>query len=233
MKRPIVSLIIMFVAGVALAGHSKFDFPLWKVQKEFWQAKDARIGVGMTETPSVGAYTQVYDSTVQSWQIQDWDMKMPKELIEKANADAAPMAAVLFGSMRKKLVRRLQELGFTNVVEIPDVVPAPKDYRPLKEKYSVDMLVLLTIDGWGTLRSVPQNLPEEPAFIYAFMYATTRIIRLDDNHLFGTYHLPYAHTSDYLIIGKAPNFVELAPSLNKVISLEGSKIVAHFGEGQK
>ena len=234
MKKSVSLAVLLFAAAAAAAYAVRwplFDTPIIRIDSDFWRAKNARIAVALVETPPVGAYVRESAGMAEMWRIQSSDPKMDKQELQLLNAEARVLARAHFDALRAKFVKRLQDLGFTNVTEVPDMVPPTADSAALKGKVPFDVLVLISVDAWGLLRDFHES--SQTSDTYSFVSLTARIIRGGDNRTIGTYHLPYLLSSlNQIPLIRADHGVKIS-QLQNVIDWEGSTMIAHFGENAR
>ncbi len=174
----------LFSAIILLSGCANKQ-PNVPMEKTFWSQKEERIGIGMNRAPTPGYYKVgaqgLLDMAINS--------AVTSELGEAVKSWNSPDIAMLANEIKEDL----EDKGYHNVSIISqslkhdDFKPfdgykegySDIDLSPLKSRYNIDKLVLLTIGSSGISRSYYGFIPtSDPA---VFVNYGGSVIDLDDN----------------------------------------------------
>jgi hypothetical protein len=144
------SAIVLFITACATT------VPL---QSNFWSRKGNTVVVAFATLPEAHAHREGSEML--------FDMAINKSLAQRLDTRMHQVAPTLLGSANASFVRRLQERGFV-AKKIDEPIPVDsfqtfsspggqgryfdRDLRSLATKYEADMLLLVTVHRYGTLR---------------------------------------------------------------------------------
>jgi hypothetical protein len=161
MRRAAASLCLLVV--VLLTATCASTVPL---QSNFWNRKGATVVVALATLPEAHAHRLGSEMLL--------DLAINKSLAQKLDTRMREVAPTLLKSVTDSFVKRLQERGFVaKKAGEPMAVdalqnfsasrgqthPFGRDVRPLAQKYNADMLLLITVQRYGTLRKYYGFIP--------------------------------------------------------------------------
>lgn len=185
LRLSIILLLISFVAGCATFK------PNFAVKERFWENKKQTIGIAVAKIPQPEAHKTggqgLLDIAINNANASELGEHLAKQDVQQINKTTDKMFSYLRGK------------GF-NVVKIEDQIDAEslkevslsddeskkiyytnRDFTPLKTKYNIDKIVLVTLDKVGTIRNyygfVPLGAPS------GYSKAVGQIINLENNQL--------------------------------------------------
>lgn len=141
-------LTLLLVAGCAAPIR---NIPL---ESSFWQNKNLKIGIAIAKYPPGGAHRSGPEGLL--------DMAINKAASSDFDTFLRTLTPQEFSAFPDRLAERLQTMGFSTT-RIPanlDLEHFPKakdgllsnDFRQLATTYDIDMLLLLSVEKFGTLR---------------------------------------------------------------------------------
>jgi len=159
-KSVLISLFVLAAILLSACGPSKLA-----LKEEFWQAKERKIGVALTPSPTPGAHRQGGQGLL--------DMAINKLAAGSLEAHLNTLKPTAFDEVADRFVKRLTERGIpakklanpvdlekfpqTNRSESSDSFE--RDLRSLAAEEKIDALLLLSIDRWGTVRNYYGFIP--------------------------------------------------------------------------
>lgn len=184
MKGIRVGLISIFAFAAVLTGCATPQPPV-AMDQAFWNEKQDRIGVAISEIPS--------PSVQMTGQQGLLDIAVNKGMASGLSKKVETWDSSSLSELQKKVVERLQAQGYTvKLLDKPYDPSAFKeskgklgyadlDLTPLKEQEGIDKLVLLLFGANGTTRSYYGMIPTSDPVSQVAMVTT--IVDLDDNRL--------------------------------------------------
>lgn len=134
----ILPLIAMFLYGCCSTGRLKEDF---------WQNKTEKIGIAIEEYPAKAGAYRVGDERLLDMIINNANTKSLRDYL-----DGLKIAG--FDKIKNDFEKRLTEKG-KQVVKIEKFMPLKRDkdfYAALAEEYKIDLLLVLSVERFGTIR---------------------------------------------------------------------------------
>ena len=158
------------------------------LQSSFWQAQNARIGVAVTKHPDPDVYQQGRESEGLV------ALVINEALRSQMRTFLRTVEIREFEASSDRFVQKLQQRGLTvRRIDRPvDLEQFPtfegsgdtvldRDLRSLGETENLDLLVLLSVDAWGTARQYVIGIPVGPH--KAMVRAKGRLVNLRNNEL--------------------------------------------------
>ncbi|HEV8674488.1 MAG TPA: hypothetical protein VGX21_10610 [Methylomirabilota bacterium] len=175
---------VAWVLVLLLAGCQK-AIPL---QSSFWQAKDARIAVSLTTLPDPDVYQEGRETEgLVALVVNEVLRSQMRTFLRKVELAE-------FEATAERFVQRLQQRGFTarHLERRVDLEQFPKftgsgdavldrDVRSLAGTESADLVLLLSVDAWGTARKYVLGIPVGPH--KGMVRARGRLVNLRTNQL--------------------------------------------------
>ncbi|MEI6789593.1 MAG: hypothetical protein WCK42_00230 [Myxococcaceae bacterium] len=204
------------------------------LKPEFWQTKDARIGVAVTKAPRGKTYKSGSQGLL--------DIVVNNALAGSLESSLQKADAANFAKSSDELIRKLAQKGISakkidEPIDLSDFAKFKSkgpgefshyDFRHLAQEHKIDQLVLFSIDRMGTVRSYYGMLPlgaPKP-----FCEATGRLINLENNEIMWLYTMGNAE-SIVPVEGpwdQAPRFPNVNMALQKAIDSAAQKLVNKF-----
>jgi hypothetical protein len=163
MRKSFVQVLFVSVCLVLIAGCAT-TVPL---ESSFWDRKGVRVGVALATLPDAHAHRVGGEMLL--------DMAINKAMAAKLDTRMRQVAPKMIGGVTDKFVQRLNEKGF-KAKKISEQIPLDafpkftgqasgnarmfgKDLRGLAQKHNIDMLLLVTVNRYGTLRNYYGFIP--------------------------------------------------------------------------
>lgn len=215
-----IIIVSLFAAILSACASTKMA-----VNPSFWNQKEARVGVAIASYPETAAHKGGAQGLL--------DMAINNALASDLQTHLKTLTADEFDTVRDQFVTEFQARGFR-----AKVVPAPinleayekftkptgssdaffhKDLKPLSTQESVDFLVLLSIERFGTLRNyygfVPTGAPQ------GLLQSSGRLIDLRNNQVMW-FTIAEEHESVVSVEGpwdQVPDYPNLTAAIKKSI----------------
>ncbi len=189
----------------------------------FWQQKESKIGVAVVKYPIAGAHRRGGQGLL--------DMAINEALAGNLKDYLRQVDMTVFSNIIDKFVQNLGEKGITakRIDELIDLEQlqvfkssqsgnyTKVDFKPLSQEKNINMLILLSIQSFGTIRPyygfIPLGSPK------AFCLAKGQLINLDNNAILWLYTMKELEAS-IPVEGKwnqPPDYPNLTKAIEKAI----------------
>lgn len=166
--------------------------PNFSAKPEFWSEKDKIIGVAIEQPPKPTAFKVGNQGLLDVAINQANASKLETHLNGLDTSKISELADRVAAYLRQKgfMVKRIAEPIRVDTLAILEnknndaqngYIMADRDYTPLKQKYGVDKIVMLSIVRMGTIRNYYGFIPlGEPS---GMCNLSGKVVNLNDNHL--------------------------------------------------
>lgn len=232
MKRAVCGLLFLtFLGGCASSAV--------QLQPTFWTRTGAKIGVAMATLPEARAHRSGDEGALLA-------MAINKGMNEKLNARMRQIGPTLLDTATDSFVARLRQQGFdARKVDEQIALDAlqkfqgsggdrryfARDLRPLAQKHGLDLLLLITVERYGTLREYSPLLAMVPTGPpRALFQVRGQVIDLATNELLWQRYLTDEEAT-VAVEGEwnqAPEFPNLVAALEKAVPQSMSALEREF-----